>query len=372
MFCSAETNSTPQAPGAYPRHIADAGEHLARNLAPVLGRPAAPKFPFAHRPGSVVLLDDELDYLEMLTASLPKHWHVRAFANADSCLNHLQQEPPRWERDYWIQQSIVAAWKQAGSMPDLPRRILDYWARQPDRFDLTKVCVFDYMLPGPMSGLDALAELVDWPGHRVLITGAFDDNLAINAFNRGLIDQFLTKQSAQTHDQIAGVVDGMMRRCDERAHMIWASTLNPDQAELLRDDSIARDLRDFAERTWSEWICIGKPFGVLGQDHWGGVSWLQLQPASSLHRAASEAADSGFAAKDVRAIGEGRCVTDIEFQHGLGRPDGECSVLPAFYIGESAALLGAIQKVHSARGVGFDLLGYRTWLDQPARSQARG
>ena len=35
-------------------------------------------FPLFHRPGTVVFLDDDPDYLEMLALVLPRHWHVQA------------------------------------------------------------------------------------------------------------------------------------------------------------------------------------------------------------------------------------------------------------------------------------------------------
>lgn len=290
---------------------------------------------------------------------LPKEWHVKTFASADSCLNYLQQEPPRWERDYWIQQGLVNAWKQGDGRISLPALILDYWAKQTGRFDLTKVCVFDHLLPGTMTGLDALSELLDWPGHRVLITGDFDDALATTAFNRGVIDQYLTKRTADLRSSLVDAVDGLMRRPDPRANQTWATTLSMEQQEVLRDDTVATDLRAFAERTWSEWICIGEPFGILGQDLWGGVSWLQLAATSTLHEVAAVAVDHECSAKDVRDIREGKCLHDIEFQASLGRQQEEFSILPAFYIGANAGLIGALQRVHRTGEGGLQLLGYQ-------------
>src|SRR5512140_1955599 len=43
-------------------------------------RSASPhRLPLYHRPGSVVLLDDDADFLEMLAGSLPPHWNIEAF-----------------------------------------------------------------------------------------------------------------------------------------------------------------------------------------------------------------------------------------------------------------------------------------------------
>ena len=51
-------------------------------------------FPLFHRPGTVVFLDDDPDYLEMLALVLPRQWHVKLFLHPHECISYLQQEPP--------------------------------------------------------------------------------------------------------------------------------------------------------------------------------------------------------------------------------------------------------------------------------------
>ncbi|HWI79828.1 MAG TPA: response regulator, partial [Ramlibacter sp.] len=138
-------------------------------------------FPLFHRPGAVVFLDDDPDYLEMLALVLPRHWHVELFVRPQECINYLQQEPPFWEADAWNQQQLVENWRNG--KPLIPQ-ILGYWSKYTERFALTRVCVIDYSMPG-MDGLQALGELVDWPGSRVLLTGQADEQVAVRAFNRG-------------------------------------------------------------------------------------------------------------------------------------------------------------------------------------------
>ena len=167
-----------------------------------------------HRPGSVALLDDAPDYLEMLVASLPRHWNLEPFLSPQSFVNYLQQEPPRWEADFWNHQKIVEAWHRG--TPLVPQ-VLAYWATTPERFSLTKVCVVDQLIPGT-TGLQALDELVDWPGHWILLTGAFDEGLATQAFNRGLIDQFIAKQTAKLAGHLATTIQMLMARPNARFH----------------------------------------------------------------------------------------------------------------------------------------------------------
>ncbi len=69
-------------------------------------------FPLFHRPGTVVFLDDDPDYLEMLALVLPRHWHVKLFLRPVECINYLQQEPPFWEADAWNQQQLIDHWRE--------------------------------------------------------------------------------------------------------------------------------------------------------------------------------------------------------------------------------------------------------------------
>jgi len=317
-----------------------------------------------HRPGSVALLDDVPDYLEMLVASLPRHWNLEPFLSPHSFVNYLQQEPPRWEADFWNQQKIVEAWHRG--TPLVPQ-ILEYWATTPERFALTKVCVVDQLMPG-MTGLQALDELVDWPGHRILLTGAFDEGLATQAFNRGLIDQFIGKQTEKLASHLATAIRMLMARPNARFHQIWAATLTPRQSAILRDPRVADDLARFAASTFVEWVVIGDPFGILGISETGVPTWLQLEPTSGLSDLAQWAADRGVTDEDVRHVEAGRCLYDRDL--GLAMPDANpLSVTPAFAIGDAGTLWAAIHRIEA--GVAAPAaLSYREWLASRSRRRS--
>lgn len=317
-----------------------------------------------HRPGSVALLDDAPDYLEMLVASLPRHWNVEAFLSPQSFVNYLQQEPPRWEADFWSQQKIVEAWHYG--TPLIPQ-VLAYWAGNPERFALTKVCVVDQLMPG-MTGLEALGELLDWPGQRILLTGAFDEGLATHAFNRGMIEQFLAKQTDRLASHLASVIHMLMCRPNARSHQIWAATLSPRQSAILRDPRVADDLARFAGKSFVEWVVIGDPFGILGISETGVPTWLQLEPTSGLHDLAAWAADRGVGSEDVGHIRAGRCVYDRDL--GLDMPRAKpLSVTPAFAIGDAGTLLAAIHRIDDEIAAPA-ALSYREWLAGKARRRS--
>ena len=244
------------------------------------------------RAGSVALLDDDSDFLGMLLMTLPRNWNIQVFCSPHAFLKSLQQESAQWDADIRAHQNIVEQWR-AGT-PLIPQ-ILRYWRGSPNRHKLTRVCVVDFQMP-QMDGLQTLGELRGWPGHRVMMTGSIE-NLEPTAFNAGLIDRFVPKQSTDFRNRLVAAVEALLEKPDPRYNQIWQSTLAPAQVEILRDKSIGDDLFCFVATNFVEYMLIGDPFGVLGVDEAGVTTWLQLEPVSELGALAELAATHGASRK---------------------------------------------------------------------------
>jgi CheY-like chemotaxis protein len=322
-------------------------------------------FPLFHRPGAVVFLDDDPDYLEMLALVLPRDWHVELFVRPVESINYLQQEPPFWEADAWNQQQLIEHWRNG--KPLIPQ-ILGYWSKYTERFALTRVCVVDYSMPG-MDGLQALGELVDWPGSRVLLTGQADEQVAVRAFNRGLIDQFIAKQTPDISRRLIEAVEHLLRTPNARHAQTWRATLNPEQNALLRTPSVGRDLANFAATRWVEHVVIGDPFGVLGMDAAGHVSWLQLETPEGLKALAEVAELESVSPSNVEDVRQGRKLADLELRQALGRR-GAPQLAAAFPVGEEAGLVGAQFAVESPLCPGAPN-SYSNWLGRQDKRHVR-
>jgi CheY-like chemotaxis protein len=319
-------------------------------------------FPLFHRPGTVVFLDDDSDYLEMLALVLPRHWHLQLFLRPTDCIAYLLQEPPFWEADAWNQQQLVELWREG--KPLIPQ-ILGYWSRYTERYALSRVCVVDFSMPG-MDGLQALSELGDWPGSRVLLTGQADEQVAVRAFNRGLIDQFIPKQTPDISRRLVEAVERLLFTAHGRHAQTWRSTLRPEQSALLRAPGVDAWLSDFCARHWVEHVLIGDPFGVLGMDAAGKISWLQLETRDGLAAMAELAELADVPALGVAEIRAGIKLADMELRTALSstRP---CSLVNAFPVGDQGLMLGAVFAVEAPTGPDPDN-SYSRWLSrQPKR-----
>lgn len=301
-------------------------------------------FPLYRRPAAVVFLDDDLDYLEMLANVMPMDWFVRLMIRPIACIEMLVAEIASVELDMWKQQEIINHWRDGSAL--IPQ-ILAYWRDDgTSRFSLARVLVVDYSMPA-MSGLRVLSELTQWPGLRILLTGRADEQLAVSAFNRGSIQQFIPKQSPEIRLRLSAAIQHLLHKPDARHEQTWRSTLSREQSALLSDPTIAGSLEKLAaEQNWVEHVVIGSPFGVLALDAAAKVAWLQLEPTDRLIELAEIAESQGWSAENVQDVRAGKKLIDAELQLAIGSGQ-KPRLKEAFVMGsETARVYAALFEVN--------------------------
>ena len=163
----------------------------------------------------------------------------------------------------------------------------------------------------------------------------------MRAFNRSLIDQFITKQAPDISRRLVDTVQKLLDRAQSRHAEIWRTTLSSKQNQLLRQSQISRELNEFSAKRWVEHVVIGEPFGVLGMDLNGQVSWLQLEPVDELEALADLATSQGQAADLVADIRRGQKLINLEL-HQVQSAGASLRAQPAFAIGAPGTLVGAL------------------------------
>ncbi len=295
-----------------------------------------PTFPLFHRSGSTVFVDDDPDYLEMLGMVMPSHWQVELYSRPARFLERMADEPARWEADAAHQLQMIDRARQGHFMAP---QILRYWADHPARYQLIKTCVIDYVMPG-INGLQVLNTLLDWPGSRVLLTGQADEQVAIDAFNRGLIDQYIPKHADDISTQLMGKLRTLHQAAHARLNGQWRGTLSSAQYAWLQVPSVMGALREHSDRHWVEHVVLANPFGLLAMDAEGRCHWLQLEPADRLEELAEVATTAGLGPSIAREIEAGRQLAAIELHQQIGM-SGPVPLSKAFAVDRERKLLGA-------------------------------
>ena len=290
-----------------------------------------------------MFVDDDPGYLQSMMDVLPEFWFLMATTKPSDCIEKLKPQTTRSEADAWRHQEMVYRWRDGYS---LVRQVLDYWRDDgAERFDMVQVLLVDYAMPA-MSALRLLSALQGWSGARVLLSGMANEHLALTAFNRGLIEKYIPKQLPSVKSRIVKEVKALRQLSMARQRQAWRATLLPEQQALLLDSEVSAALHGVRLREgWIEHVVIGAPFGVLGLNGKGGVSWLQLELPAGFDRLSKLAHSNGFDAVTVYGIRNRQLLIANELRKCLGF-EFQPTAAAAFVIGAPFPVLyGAITQI---------------------------
>jgi len=243
-------------------------------------QPTSPALPPLRTHGSIALLDDNADFVSMLETlldggdyrlfSFSEPAPLHAFLAARAHL--LQQE----------QALLSGIWRaQVETLGTSAVEALQFFAR-PERLELPLVLVSDYAMPTE-TGLSVCARHRYAGFERILLTGVADTHVAVSAFNAGLIEQFVRKQSPSVAQDITSALQGRLQASAERRGAQLATTWAAEFAGALCDPiAQGKLLALLAARDVREHIVLGDPQGILGITSHGEALWIQLETEASL------------------------------------------------------------------------------------------
>lgn len=313
------------------------------------------KFPLYHRPSALVFLDDETPYLDMLAMVLPRDWCIRFHTRMRDYLAQISSQAMQWEDDVAQHQDIVDRWYKGQRLPGL---VLDYWRTQNHRYGLPSIAVVDYAMPAA-NGLEVLKASPSWPPYRVLLTGKADEHTAVAAFNDGLINRYVTKQTPDLVQQLTTALRQQYKAPLAFHEGIWRNVLRRNQAIALQDRAVQQGLAEWLKiQDCVEYVVLSEPFGLLALDATGYAHWLQFEMHPDLSSAVELAKAAGLDAQTQMAIGQGQVLSDLEWLHSMGSESRPQSA-PAMALGAGGHLIAAHFPQKALGTIG---LGHRAFL----------
>lgn len=236
--------------------------------------------PFFH-PTSILALDDDPLFLESLDFQFSEDVACQTFTRADAALEHLLNQSgqhPCYARMYDLVAAPSVGLRMAMRNPgdallraDVSglRSIID----DPGREMRVSVAVVDYDMP-QMNGLEFCRSIRQLPVKKILLTGKAGLEVAVEAFNEGLIDCFLQKQVDNVSDAL--------RMAIRRLQKLYFSTVSRPISNALEicgswfGDPAARALlRSTFEANAVEYCMSTTPPGVIMRDR-GGKEMFML------------------------------------------------------------------------------------------------
>lgn len=203
-------------------------------------------------PTQVILLDDDPDFLEGISLMLNKNLSFKLFqsvSEALDCVNSAHQHVN-------IQQRCYANYKTGPSESDSLSHIdidkIHLEILNGARFQTASTVIVDYSMP-EMNGLEFLMKLKNPFIKKVLLTGQADMELAIKAFNKQLIDQFIDKHDPKLRLKINSIISSFQDQYFRNSFKLITDPIIANNRDAFLVDS---EFQDFFHKLREKYQCV--------------------------------------------------------------------------------------------------------------------
>jgi CheY-like chemotaxis protein len=277
------------------------------------------RLPIYQHPSLTVLVDDSTAYLARLQVELGAAVTSKPFDDPRKAMEWLRRQHASAPHQQVIAASACgAACTHQHCVAFNVDRIfrIGFW---PERFMLPSVLVVDQRMAA-MSGVEFCAALAGLPCKKILLMRAGDEGAALDAFNRGLIDRAIPKDSADAASQLARAVTTLQEQYFRELSEPLRAPLALHGFGFLSDPAVAGLVSSvIREYGIVEHYLYPQPAGLLLADAHGRTRLMVIETAAGMDAHHEVARDSGAPTSLLDAI-EARCIVPF-FRGGDGMYD---------------------------------------------------
>lgn len=243
-------------------------------------------------PTLTVLIDDSRSFLDSLAFHMNPHMARKLFhdpLDALEWMGHAHAHPADPIHAHSDEQSEF--FKRHGTSIDLDR--IHHIALNRQRFDMPSVLVIDYAMP-QMNGVEFCQAVQSLPCKRILLTGQADEKIAVDAFNRKLIDRFIRKNDPHALDRLEAEITGLQRDFFNERTSTLKELLSRDMYSFLSDPAVEALAGQLCSRyRFVEYYLFPHPAGILFFDMHGKATLMVLETKAGLISHFEVAQDQG-------------------------------------------------------------------------------
>lgn len=259
--------------------------------------------PVYQHPSLTVLVDDSQSFLDSVAFRLNPQLAHTTFDDAISAVNWLHQghyhsSASESIRVGYDEESDSFERRSASINLDLVCRT----AMNRQRFNIPSILVVDYAMP-QMNGVEFCEAIQDFPCKKILLTGQADEKVAIDAFNRKLIDRFIRKNEHDALPRLEANISALQNEFfNARTHTL-KDLLSRHSYAFLTDPAIGLLVRQVRNRyRFVEHYLFPNPEGILFLDSHGAATLMVIATESSLTTQLEVAQDQGAPAELLAAL----------------------------------------------------------------------
>lgn len=187
---------------------------------------------FCYHPTTVVLLDDNKEFLEMLGLTMSRYVPLSSYSSSQKALKYFNEE---YKSISFIDQCFLRNKEENVDhiMQNIDIRSIHKEIYNQKRFDEIAVLVVDYAMP-EINGL-VFSRLLRQKYPRIkiiMLTGEADQFLAVEAFNEGIIDKFIMKSTLHVNEIILHSIRELERKFFMELSEAYMRGIKPHSSQL--------------------------------------------------------------------------------------------------------------------------------------------
>lgn len=319
------------------------------------------KISLCHYATTVVFVDDNQDYLTHLQGRFNELLPSVFFASPAQALNYLNET---YQDEPFIKRCIAIPQDETSNHFESSVNIeaIQNELYRTQRFSEIAVVVVDYAMPA-MNGIEFCKQIKSPNILVILLTGEADVNIAIKAFNEGIIDKFIEKKP-NIKEELYEEIQKLERHYFISLSNIIMHQAHPENLTSLEDDDVAKKFYQFCQtHNIVEHYIISENGDFLLIDKSGKPFWLVIKSDSEIQRL-YDYADLMQAPDAVLKALQNREKLPLFYSASDSQPstdDWENYLSPAYPISNAKHYYYAYKTTDNSHRVG-DLLSYQAYL----------
>lgn len=260
-------------------------------------------------PSTALFLDDSCDFLLNFVLQLDENVAYRIFDAPLDALNFIHDKQCKIDL---LSRHCLSEYKEAKNCPLTNHTInLDLAAihaeiYNPYRFSEISVVVVDYAMPG-MDGLEFCRRIENNKIKKILLTGQADENMAVAAFNEGLIHRYIKKSDKNVAQLIMKSINELQLNYFQSMSDMVVRMLSVNSPTFLQDKKFTRFFRELCkEKGIIEYYLIDNSGGFLMLNEDAAVSFLIVKNAADMRLHYDFALDHGVDEEVLDQLASGK------------------------------------------------------------------
>jgi len=269
------------------------------------------------------MVDDDSDFLDAMGLLLERRINYRLFQSARQGLDYVNNSPGHEMLLRRVYSSYKTGPFDSDTLTHIDINAIHKEIYNPDRFSIPSVIVLDYSMP-EMNGLEFCASLTNPYLKKILLTGQADTDLAVQAFNAGLIDQFISKKDQNLETKLNQSIATLQQHYFNRSFkLISDPIIASGRSRFITNPFFIQYFNQIREQnSITEYYLIDEPYsGFLLLNMKGEVSLLLILAEEKMQNYIEKSKSHGAAPELMQHLQKGTMIPLFNVAEGNENPE---------------------------------------------------